>query len=157
MSTHDSLAALSLLETDAREARTAPVRTEAAIKEALTMAPEDFEVRLGAYRFYFYNHRYADALPHAEALIAQAARRLNVATDWREVGPEDADFTAEEFAPGLLLQTVIAWGYCHLRLGNMDNARAAMAHCARLDPSDRFGAAMILSHIDARESEEAHG
>ena len=154
MTTHSSAAALSLLASEAREARSDPIKSEAALLQALEMAPEDEQVRLGAYRFYFYNHRYAEALPHAEALIASAARRLNCPTDWRAVRPEDAPFTEAEFAPGMLLQCLIAWGYCHLRLGDMDEARAAMAQCALLDPTDRFGAAAILGHIEAREAGE---
>lgn len=150
-----SAAALSLLEHGAREARSDPVKSETTLLNALELAPDDVDVRLGAYRFYFYNHRYRDALPHCEALIAHAARRLNIATDWRLVSPEDAAFTAHDFAPGFLLQTVIAWGYCQLRLGRLDLAREALSKCAALDPTDRFGAAAILGHIDARVAEEA--
>lgn len=150
----DPGAALDLLQSGASTARSDPARSEVALKEALRLAPGDFDVRLGAYRFYFYNHQYRDALPHCEALIGHAARRLNIASDWRRVAPEDADFTEPEFAPGLFLQTLLAWGYCQLRLGEFGLARQALSHCATLDPTDRFGAAAILGHLEARERDE---
>lgn len=151
---NDPAAALGLLESGACAARSDPVKSESALNQALRLAPGDFDVRLGAYRFYFYNHRYEDALPHCEALIGHAARRLNVATDWRMVSPGDAAFAEIEFAPGLFLQALLAWGYCHLRLGEWGPAREALSQCARLDPTDRFGAAAILRHLDARERDE---
>ncbi|SFC19419.1 hypothetical protein [Tropicimonas isoalkanivorans] len=144
-------AALDLLARKADAARSDPERTEAALAEALRLAPEDLDVRLGAYRFYFYNHRYEQALVHCEALIGHAARRLNVAIDWRDVGPGDAAFTEVAFAPGLYLQALLAWGYCHLRLGRHAPAREALSHSARLDPTDRFGAAVILGYLNDRE------
>ncbi|WP_068114910.1 hypothetical protein [Tropicimonas marinistellae] len=151
---HDSAAALGLLERGARRARSDPAATEAALLEALELAPEDIDVRLGAYRFYFYNHRYIEALEHCEALLCHAARRLNISADWRTVSPSDASFSEAEFAPGLYLQALIAWGYCHLRRGRTEPAREALLHCVRLDPSDRFGAAAILAHVEARLAEE---
>ena len=152
MPTHDPAAALALLETSARAARSDPERTETAVLEALRLAPEDPDVCLGAYRFYFYNHRFEEALPHCEALMGQAARRLNIATDWRAVAPGDADFGAAEFAPGLYLQVLIAWAYCQLRRGHLPAASEALEHCLRLDPGDRFGAGAILGHVHDREA-----
>ncbi len=139
----------------ARQARTDPVAAERAVKEALAAAPEDFEARLGAYRFYFYNHRYADAQPHAAFLLGIIARRLNVASDWRAVSPGDAAFDALEEAPGLYLQALIAWGYCKARLGARDEGAEAIAKAVELNPRDRFGAARLLAVVlEPTRSEE---
>lgn len=139
----------------ARAARSDPEGSEKALLEALALAPEDYDVRLGAYRFYFYNHRYAEAAPHAEAILAHAARRLNIAGDWRAVGPQDAPFGEIESAPGLYLQALLAWGYCRLRLGDREAAREAIAKVAALDARDRFGAQAILGLVDRGEEDEA--
>lgn len=137
----------------AEAARTRPLESAAAIARALAAAPADPEVRLAAYRFQFYSHDYAAALPHAEALLLHAARRLNVAADWRAVRPWDADFTAHAFAPGLYLQALVALGYCAARLGEEALAREALGQAAALDPSDRFGGAGLLAAIDRRHAE----
>ena len=136
------------------EARTAcsdPETAEKSVLRALQLAPQDTDVRLGAYRFYFYNHRYADALPHAQFMIEHAARRLNIPVDWRAVRPGDSDFTLLERTPGLYLQALIAWGYCHVRLGNLPQGREALARAAAIDPGDRFGAGPLLALIDNEE------
>jgi len=103
------------------------------------------DVRLAAYRFYFYNHRLDEALPHAEHILAHAARRLNIASDWREVKPADAGFGDLDEAPGLYLQALLAWGYCQLRIGAIGEGRQALAKVAELDPRDRFGARGLLA------------
>ncbi|MDR3376742.1 MAG: hypothetical protein P4L98_23735, partial [Ancalomicrobiaceae bacterium] len=90
--------ALAVLE-GARAARSRPEAAEAAVLEALALAPDDLDVLTGAYKFYFYNNRLAEALPHAQAILVLAARRLNVATDWRQVHAADADFATFDKPP----------------------------------------------------------
>ncbi len=147
-------AALGLLARDARTARSDPAATEAAVLAALAAAPWSADVRLGAYRFYFYTHRYDAALPQAEALLAHAARALNLPADWRAVTPQDAAFTAHDSGPGLYLQALIAVGYCQARLGAAAEAEATLAHAQHLDPTDRFGAGVILRAM-ADEDDDA--
>ena len=144
----------TLLE-GAEAARTRPLESAAAVQRALETAPEDMDVRLAAYRFHFYTHAYEAALADAEALVVMAARRLNVATDWRAVQPGDADFSAMEFAPGLYMQALVALGYCAARLHRGALAREALGRAAALDPTDRFGGAWVLSHLDARDAAAA--
>ena len=141
----------------AEAARSRPQESRAAVERALAAAPQDTEVRLAAYRFFFYSHDYAAALAQAEALVPQAARRLNIATDWRRVAPGDAAFTAHDFAPGLYLQALVALGYCAARCGEEDLARAALAKAAELDPTDRFGGGWILARLDAGAAEDDAG
>ena len=146
------IAAFLALE-GAHEARSAPETAEKAILEALALAPDDVEVRLGAYRFYFYNHYLAEALPHSEFIIAYAARRLNIAVDWRAVRPDDTLFEDLEAVPGLYLQALIAWGYCKVRLGAQEEGCMALSKVVALDPRDRFGAGLILATV-TKEADE---
>lgn len=138
----------------AEAARSRPEESAATIAAALEAAPNDIEVRLAAYRFYFYNHDYTLALDHAWVLLSHAARQLNVAQDWRAVAPGDAEFQAHAFGPGLYLQALIAVGYCCARTGDLDLAREVLEQAARLDPSDRFGGAWLLGHLDMEPEEE---
>lgn len=138
----------------AEAARTRPLESRAAVERALTAAPHDVEVRLAAYRFFFYSHDYPAAVAQAEALIPHAARRLNIAPDWHRVAPGDAAFTAHDFAPGLYLQALVALGYCAARCGEDGLARAVLAKAAELDPTDRFGGGWILARLDAGGAED---
>lgn len=143
----DSAAAMLALK-EARSARSDPATAETAVLRALQLAPQDLEVRLRAYRFYFYNHRYSEALPHAQFIVEHSARRLNIPVDWRAVTAADSNFSALESVPGLYLQALLAWGYCNVRLGELALGREAVAKAAEIDPSDRFGAKAILEIID---------
>jgi len=130
-----------------------PEGTARAVEAALATAPHDLDVRLGAYRFYFYTHRFAEAVPQAEAILALAAQRLNVAADWREVRPEDAGFSAPDLAPGLYLQALIALAYCHMRLGDFETGQPYLDKLFELDPTDRFGAVRLEAAARAGEAE----
>lgn len=146
-------AALAVLE-GARAARTDPEASEAAVLEALRLAPRDMAVRTGAYKFYFYNGRLAEALPHAEWVIAASARALTLPDAWREVAPGAAAFDTYDEGPRLFLQSLIAWGYCKARVGDLAAGLEALAKAVELDPSDKFGAARLAAVIRRRGEEE---
>ena len=139
-------AALALLE-GARAARSEPETSEAAVLAALACAPEDAAVRTAAYKFYFYNSRLAEALPHAAWTIVHAARALGLPDDWRRVEPGAAAFDTLEKGPRLFLQALLAWGYCKARIGDLAEGIAAMTKVAGLDPHDRFGAARLAAVV----------
>ncbi len=121
---------------------------EAYLRDALRLAPDALAVRIGAYKFYFYRHRLEEALPYALGCMELAARRLQLPHDWHDVRPDDAAFSQIERWPRLYVQSLIAYGYSLLRLGRLDDGRAALAHAARLDPADRFGAARLVAVVD---------
>ena len=147
--------ALAVLE-GARAARTAPEASEAAVREAVAIAPDDLAVRMGAYKFYFYNGRLAEALPHAEWCIAAAARALGLPQDWRAVAPGTAAFDGFDKAPRFFLQSLIAWGYCKARIGDLAAGLEALAKATALDPTDKFGAARLAEVVrrEGRDDED---
>jgi hypothetical protein len=148
-------AALAVLE-GARAARTEPEQSEAAVLAALALAPDDLAVRMGAYKFYFYNSRLAEALPHAAWTIVHAARALGLPEDWRTVAPGSAAFDTLDKGPRLFLQSLLAWGYCAARTGDLATGIEAMTKVAALDPRDRFGAARLAEVVrrEGRDDDE---
>ena len=132
----------------AQPARSNPGVARAAIEEAVKLAPDSIDVRMGAYKFYFYSHEYEQAAHHARACIAHFSADLGVSPDWRDVRACDADFCAVDARCGRYLQALIAWGYCRARAGAPHEGRAAVAKAADLDPTDRFGARRLLAVID---------
>jgi len=139
----------------AANARTRPVESAAALAAALAAAPEDPELRLAAFRFHFFAHDHDAARPQALWLLAHAARRLNIATDWRLVAPGDADFSAMEFVPGLYMQALVALAYGYVRQDRLDEAGEILEQAARLDPADRFGGAWMLAQLAERRASGA--
>lgn len=124
------------------------------IQAALAAAPGHLAALLGAYKFFFYKNRLAQSLPLAEQVIELAARQLNISPQWQQVGPTDAAFDQLQSWPGLYLHAVKAWGYVQVRLGNLDQGRAALAHLLTLDPRDRMGCARLIAVIDRGGADE---
>ena len=118
------------------------------ILDALALAPGHLDAHIGAYRFYFYRHRLAEALPHAETCLADALRRSQLPADWRNVRADDPAFSALEPGPRLVLFSLVAYGYVLARLGRQAESRIALAKVAELDPEDRMSARRLLAVID---------
>ncbi len=135
----------------AGEAWHSEAEAEAKVLEALALAPDALAARIGVYKFYFYRHRLAEALPHALSCVAFATRALGLPEDWRRIGPADAAFvgTAVTLAPlpKLLMQTLIAAGYVMARLGRIAEAEEALAKVMELDSTDRLGAGRMLAVV----------
>jgi hypothetical protein len=125
---------------------------EAHIARALAAAPDHLAVRIGAYKFFFYRHRLAEALPHAEACLAEAMRRLHLTGAWSEVDPTAADFEDVDPDARLFLFSLLAWGYLLIRLDRTDEGGQALAKVCELDPDDRLGARALLTAFDQRRN-----
>src|SRR6516225_4483530 len=73
---------------------------EAHLWRAQALAPTHAAVLIGLYRFYFYQHRLAEAFEVAQICLKKAARDNGLPLDWREVRPDQANFS--DFAAALL-------------------------------------------------------
>lgn len=138
----------------ARAARTDPQRSEAAVLAALQVAPDDRDVRMGAYKFYFYAARLAEAAPHAAWCIRDGARALGLPEDWRRLAPGSVDCTGYPKPQRFLVQSLVAWGWCRARTGEIEDGLAALAKAVEIDPSDGFGAARIAAIVAGGAPEE---
>lgn len=130
---------------------------ERLVLRALELAPDTLAARVGAYKFYFYRHRLAEALEHARSCQDWVAERLQMPRDWRQVQPRHADFTGLEPMSRLWLQIIVAIGYCLARLGRTEEGLEYLGKVAELDPADRFGArrlAAVIARGGAEEDEE---
>ncbi|MDR3438621.1 hypothetical protein [Telmatospirillum sp.] len=124
------------------------------VHRALQLAPGHLAVLIGAYKFYFYHHRLTEALPYAEACLAEAGRRLALPADWRAVRPSQADFASLEGWPRLFLFSLVALGYLLLRLGRVAEGEEALTQVVALDPGDRLGARALLTVVHGAGSDD---
>jgi hypothetical protein len=148
MSANQDFSGVDEILEGAREARSDYVASREAVEKALALAPEDMRARMGAYKFYLYNHRLDQAALHAEWLLGRFGDDLGVSRDWRAVAPESAAFSSLDSAPRRYLQALIALGYCRARCGDLAGGRELLAKAERLDPGDRFGAGRLLAVLD---------
>lgn len=115
------------------------------LREARALAPDHAAVLIGLYRFYFYKNRLRDALEIAKICLRKAARDNGIASDWREVRAGDAQFSSfDAILPRFYLFTLKGYAYLHLRLGDVDEGRAAALKLLELDPADKLGGRVLL-------------
>lgn len=128
--------------------------SEAHIIRALEIAPDHLAVHYGAYKFYYYRRRLAEALPHVEAWVVEAIARNGLPADWRDVGSEHADFTHYDGNPRLFLFALRAMGWLLARLGRIEEGRAALEKVAALDPQDQMRARRLIDCLEHHDDDE---
>jgi tetratricopeptide (TPR) repeat protein len=122
---------------------------EAHLQNALNLAPWHVAVHIGLYRFYFYKGRLQEALRVAANCLEDAAARIGIAGDWREVRAQDAEFGSyEAVLPRFYLFTLKAYAYLQMRLGDLGMGRAATVKLLELDPQDKLGGKVLLSVLE---------
>ncbi len=137
---HLRLAASSYRDEDAAESH---------LWQAKAAAPDHPAVLIGLYRFYFYKNRLPEALSVARVCLEKAAKDNGLSPDWHEVRSTDAAFS--DFGavlPRFYLFTLKGYAYLNMRLGNVEEGRAAVAKLLDLDPSDKIGAKVLLGVLD---------
>ncbi len=116
---------------------------------AYFLAPEALIVLVALYRYYFYQHRLADALIVADRALRIVGARLGFPPEWTRLHP---DFLGQAVlrSMGLLrfyLSVLKATGYINLRLGRMAEGRAQIEKLIELDSHDRFGGKALLGVV----------
>ncbi len=104
--------------------------------------PDNLTVLVALYRFFFYQHRYEDALQVARRALLLTGQRMGFPSDWqalKESDLQDKPMTLIRF----YLMALKGAGYLHLRVGQLDIGRAMLDKVIELDPVDRLGATVL--------------
>jgi hypothetical protein len=108
--------------------------------------PENLTIIVALYRFYYYQHRYQDALHIATVALNVSADMLQLGVDWERL-------TEQHLGQGVFVSMGLirfymlclkASAYLLMRIGEIEQAHARLVKIARLDPADQFGAAFLL-------------
>jgi tetratricopeptide (TPR) repeat protein len=130
-------------------------RAEQPLLQALALAPNDLGVLVGLYRFYFYQHRFTEALGIAARALPYVGSRLALPTSWRELRPAHlAQVDARDV--GLLrfyLLVLKGAAYLCLRIGHFEQGKAMLNKLVELDAHDRLGARQLLSVLAANNAD----
>jgi len=117
--------------------------------QAQALVPGHAAVLIALYRFYFYKGRLDEALAVAERCLVKAARDIRVSDDWRRVARADADFGSyAAILPRFYLFTLKGIGYLQMRLGRLEQSRAALTKILELDPSDKLNVTLLLKVLE---------
>ena len=121
-------------------------RAECRLLRAYYLEPEHPLVLVALYRYFYYQHRFVDAMRIAERVLCLFARRLGIPADWRELAP--AAFEAHQPASMTMLRFYL-WAlkgaaYLELRTGDYASALCRLQKVVELDDDDRIGARSLL-------------
>lgn len=120
------------------------------LREAESLAPDHAAVLIAQYRFYFYKGRLRDALGIARVCLGKAARENGFNPEWRQVSRAEGNFSDYDARLArFYLFTLKAYAYLQMRLGCLDEGRAAVTKLLELDPSDKIGARVLLNVLEA--------
>ncbi|MEE2730191.1 MAG: hypothetical protein VYA55_05180 [Pseudomonadota bacterium] len=119
---------------------------EQCLLKAYAIAPLNLSVLVALYRFYYYQHRYQDALNVAYEAMAAVAGEISFPEHWRQLEFADLangvmqSFTIVRF----YLLALKGAGYLNLRMGNIQEGVAMLNKVIELDNNDRLGARVLL-------------
>lgn len=133
--------------------------TELAERDLLTAyfkEPENFTVLVALYRYFYYQHRYEDALRVAERTLVIVASQLGINRDWRQINDMDLAYGVRQSMAVMrfFLYALKGAGYLHLRLGNYQGALDRLQKVVDLDVSDRIGATSLRELAQDRLAEQ---
>ncbi len=125
---------------------------ESPLMRAYFLAPEHPVVLVALYRYFYYQHRYADALIIGERILDIFGERLNLPGNWEALEAIQLEAAGKEALPVIrfYLLALKGTGYLEMRLGNYAEAIRRLEKVAELDTKDRLGAEVLLEV--ARES-----
>lgn len=127
--------------------RTSVDSAEWALLRAYLKAPEHLSVIVALYRYYYYRHRYAEAVTMADRAILLSSRRLGLSEDWRRLGQAELEQAAERSMASTRFLLLALKGAAWLLL-RQDQPQAAIERLAPVrafDRKDQLGTRELLS------------
>jgi tetratricopeptide (TPR) repeat protein len=124
---------------------------------AYFLEPEHPTVLVALYRYFYYQHRYREALIIAERAIRLTAQRLDLPTSWRALSESDLAQSAlnSMSLTRFLLFALKGSGYLLLRLGEPAEALERLETLAAIDTRDRLGVHELLQLARTTVAESA--
>lgn len=130
---------------------------EADLLRAYFLEPGHLTVLVALYRYFYYRHRYQDALLVAERALTVAGERLDLRVNWSQLSMAELShgiMVSMGFTRFYLLVLKSA-GYLKLRIGDVEGAIQRLEKVVELDPRDQFGAGFLLELAVTTRAEQA--
>jgi tetratricopeptide (TPR) repeat protein len=119
---------------------------EKCLMRAYFLEPNHLMVLVALYRYFYYQHRYEDAMIIADRSLQAAGEKLNLRSGWEGLAPEDIGsgvFVSMGLTRFYLLG-LKARAYLKLRLSDLDGAIECLTKLEELDPNDQFGSSFMM-------------
>ena len=123
---------------------------ELPLLQAYLRAPESLNVLVALNRFYYYQHRLAEALLIAEKALILIRRGIDFPDDWQHLKISHIREAPKNLLTQirLYLFTLKSIGFLHMRMKNLELSRGIFEKLVELDENDRIGARSLLELVE---------
>lgn len=120
--------------------------TEDILLDLQARLPTNLTIIVALYRFYYYQHRYQEALSIADKALQVSASMMGLQVGWENL-------TENHLGKGVFVSMGLirfymlglkASAYLLLRVGEIEQAHARLKKITELDPGDQFGADFLF-------------
>lgn len=127
---------------------------ELPLLKAYLRAPESFNVLVALNRFYYYQHRLAEALLISEKALGLIREAIGFPEDWRQLQTSHISEAPKDWLTKVrfYLFTLKSIGFLHMRLQNLELSRGIFEKLVALDDKDRIGAKGLLELVLQRQA-----
>lgn len=126
---------------------------ELPLLQAYLRAPESLNVLVALNRFYYYQHRLADALLISEKALEIIRSGIEFPGDWQQLQMSHISEAPKDLLTRirLYLFTLKSIGFLNMRMENLDLSRGIFEKLVALDEKDRIGAQGLLDLVVQRQ------
>ena len=124
-----------------------------ALLEANRSAPDQLEVLIALYKFYFYQGEIEQAEDLVFQTLIKASLQGGFSHKWETLTTECANWNTIRGPERIFLYSLKALAFIRLRQEDLRNSAAILDVLERLDPNDQVGADVIRSLYDAIQAE----
>ncbi|MGZ4958684.1 MAG: hypothetical protein ACXV7J_05485 [Methylomonas sp.] len=130
---------------------------ELPLLKAYLRAPESLNVLVALNRFYYYQHRLAEALLISEKALTIIRGGIEFPDDWRQLEMQHIGEAPKEWLTRirLYLFTLKSIGFLNMRMENLALSRGIFEKLVALDDRDRIGAKALLELVVQRQASTA--
>ncbi|MEZ5582833.1 MAG: hypothetical protein R3F37_08760 [Candidatus Competibacteraceae bacterium] len=126
---------------------------EADLQQAYQLAPDDLMVLVALFRYYFYQHRFPEALAIIQQTRDIVGRKLGLPDDWRSLNETRLVEGHEHHMVMVRFYLLCLKGeaYLYARQGDAEKSIPLLEKVAALDSNDNLGTAALLAVVSGNQ------
>ena len=118
---------------------------ESLLLKAYQLAPDELDIYISIYKFYFYKKHFNSAEHFANLTLTVAARLGNIEAEWQKLDLSSCDWFSPNEAQRVFLYTMKALGFIYLRTERLQQAETILLKLQELDKDDLVGGSVVMS------------
>lgn len=118
---------------------------ESLLLKAHQLAPDELEIYIAIYKFYFYKKYLNSAEQFANLALQAAASQGQLEPEWKALHTTSCDWTKPTNAQRVYLYTMKALGFIYLRMRRIQQAELILTKLLELDVHDLVGGSVVMA------------